>query len=70
MFVIGELRVVPAAEAAFPEERGGGGGCMRGATVDALRLCSVVVVSCSLKSGETGLGAVVDGACELLVELA
>jgi hypothetical protein len=69
MFVMGELRLVPAAGAAFPEERGGGGGCMRGATVDALRLCSVV--SCSLKSGETGLGAVVDGVCELpVVELA
>jgi hypothetical protein len=34
---------------------------MRGATEDTLRLCNVV--SCSLKSGETGLGAVVDGAC-------
>ena len=34
---------------------------MRGATEDAVRLCNVV--SCSLKSGETGLGAVADGAC-------
>ena len=64
--VTGELRgAVAAAGAADWEERGWGGGCMRGATVDALRLFGVV--SLSLKRGETGLGAVVDGARELPV---
>ena len=65
MLVMGELRLVPAADAAFLEERGGGGGCMRGATEVALRFGGGV--SRSLKRGETGLGAVVDWACGLPV---
>ena len=60
--VMGELR---GAAAADREERGAGGGCMRGATVEALRWFGGM--SRSLKRGETGLGAVVDGARELLV---
>ena len=68
--VMGELRaVVPAVGAAFSEERGRGGGCMRGATEEALRFGGGV--SRSLKRGETGLGAVVDEACGFpVVELA
>lgn len=65
MAVIGELRFVEADVDVFAE-RGGGGGCMKGATVEALRFVDGGL-SFSLNRGETGLGAVVDGARELLI---
>lgn len=64
MAVMGELRVVLVSDLV---EREGGGG-MWGAAVDALRFGGAwsrsrsLSLSASWKRGETGLGAVVDGA--------